>query len=180
MSFVLEDGEVVILREDNVTDANNKNVSLLLTNKHIIKITHEFLSDDKDHYYALSRLRENNGNPNILIGKGFDGKTRLELYFEKSQQFFHFKGFMKEQKWESAITKAYKIRMKEIAKAEREPFTVSTIFAPLIDKIDTAKESLFTREKQPVNSKCPKCGAEIKGLKGEEIKCEYCENIFII
>ena len=180
MSYVLEDGEVVLLRDENVTDSSGKEVTLLLTNKHLIKIIYDFWGNAKDNYFALSRLRENNGTPNVRVGKGDGGKSRLELYFEQSQQFFSFKGLFAEKKWASAIEKAYKARMKEIAKSEREPITPAKIFAPVLDKIEAAKETLSQREQRALSTKCPFCGAIAKGRKGEEVKCSYCEHTFII
>ena len=180
MSYVLEDGEVVILRDEKVTDTNGKDVTLLLTNKHIIKIVYDFWGNAKDQYFALSRLRENNGVPNIRIGKGNGGKNRLELYFEQSQQVFTFKGLMVEKKWAAAIEKAYKARMKEIAKSEKEPITPGKLFAPVLNKIEAAKETLSQREQRTLSSKCPFCGAIANGQKGEEVKCVYCEHTFVI
>jgi len=180
MSYVLDADEVILLRDENASDANGKRVSLLLTNKSIIKITHDFWGNSKDYYFALSSLREDKGMPNVLVGKGNDGKSRIELYFEQGQQFFSFKGLMAEKKWASAITKAYKSRMKEIAKSDREPVKPAKIFAPVLEKIDAAKGTLSQREQRVLSKKCPFCGAITEGRKGEEIKCAFCESSFII
>lgn len=180
MSYSLEDGEVVLMRDEDVTDSAGKRVTLLLTNKHLIKIVYDFWGNAKDTYFALSRLRENNGAPNVRVGKGDGGKSRLELYFEQSQQFFSFKGLFAEKKWATAIEKAYKARMKEIAKDEREPINPAKIFAPVLGKIEQAKETLSQREQRTLSTKCPFCGAISKGRKGEEVKCIYCEHTFTI
>lgn len=180
MSYVLEDGEVVLLRDDNVTDSNGKGVSLLLTNLHIIKVDYDFWGNGKDHYYALSRLRENNGTPNVRVGKSSNGKNRLELYFEQCQLSFYFKGLLNERKWVSAIEKAYKARMKEIAKSEKEPLYAAKIFAPVLDKFETTKDLLLQKGQRIISTKCPECGAVVNGTKGEQIICNYCDNIFVI
>ena len=179
-SYVLEEGEVILLRDEKVTDANGKDVTLLLTNKHLIKIAYDFWGNGKDNYFALSRLRENNGAPNVLVGKDSNNKNRLELYFENSQQMFSFKGLLAEKKWASAIEKAYKARMKEIAKSEKEPINPAKIFAPVLGKIEAAKETLSQREQRIMSSKCPFCGAIANGKKGDEIKGVYCEHTFVI
>ena len=160
MSYVLEDGEVVLLRDDSVTDINGKEVTLLLTNKHVIRISYDFWGNAKDNYFALSRLRAQNGVPNVRVGKNDLGKSRLELYFEQAQLYFSFKGLFGEKKWASAIEKAYKVRMKEIAKSEREPITPAKLFAPVIGKIEAAKESFSQREQRIITTKCPHCGAK--------------------
>ena len=179
-SYVLEDGEVILLRDEKVSDSNGKDVTLILTNKHIIKIVYDFWGNAKDNYYALANLREINGAPNVLVGKGANGKSRLELYFEKGQQFFSFKGLMVEKKWAAAITKAYKTQMKEIAKSEREPFDAAKLFAPVMGKIDAAREALSQRDQRVISKKCPFCGAVIDGQKGSEVQCSYCEHTFTI
>lgn len=97
MSYVLEDGEVVLLRDEDVADSAGKRVTLLLTNKHLIKIVYDFWGNAKDSYFALSCLRENNGAPNVRVGKGDGGESRLELYFKQSQQFFSFNGLFAEK-----------------------------------------------------------------------------------
>lgn len=179
-SYNLEDGEVIILRDDNVTDAAGKDTTLILTNRHIIKIVYDIWGNGKDHYFALSRLRENNGDPNVRIGKDPNGKNRLELYFEKSQQFFTFKGLFAEKKWINATIKAYKARLKEIAKSEREPLNMGKVFAPVIGKIDAAKEALTSREQRVQAKKCPFCGAIIDAEKGTEVTCKYCDSTFVL
>lgn len=179
-SYTLGDGEVIILRDENVTDANGKTVTLILTNKRLIKIIYDIWGNGTDHTLALSRLRENNGDPNVIIGKDSSGKNRLELYFQKTQQFFTFKGLLTEKKWALAITKAYKARMKEITKSEREPFDPSKIFAPVLEKIDAAKETLSQRDLRVLSNKCPFCGAIVEGQKGTEVHCTYCDATFTI
>ena len=182
--YELEDGEIVVLRDDNVTDVNGKKVSLLLTNKRLIKTIYDFWGNGTAYTMSLSRLRESDGEPNVRIGKSPDGKNRLELYFEKGQQFFSFKGLMTEKKWLTAITKAYKTLMKELAKSEREPIDVSKFFSPVLGKIDAAKEAakeaLTSREQRVQAYKCPFCGAIIDAPKGTEVKCKYCDSKFVL
>ena len=180
MSYVLEEGEVIILRDDEAIDTYGKKVTLFLTNKHIIRRTYDFWGNGKDTYYALSRLRENNGEPNVRVGKGTGNKNRLELYFDDNQLFFSFKGLLAEKKWASAIVKAYKARMKEIAKSQKGPINPAKIFAPVLDKIDSVRETLSQREQRVLSNKCPFCGAIITGQKGEEVVCTFCESSFTI
>ncbi len=176
----MEDGEVVILRDEKVTDLRGREVTLLLTNKRIIKVDHDFWGNAKEHIFSLTRLRDNNGAPNVLVGKGSNGRSRLELYFDQGQQAFSFKGLMAEKKWASAIDKAYKSLMKETARSEKEPITAGKLFAPVLGKIEAAKETLSQREQRTLSCKCPHCGAIANGQKGEEVKCAYCEHTFVI
>ena len=70
--------------------------------------------------------------------------------------------------------------MKEITKSEREPFDPSKIFAPVLEKIDAAKETLSQRDLRVLSNKCPFCGAIVEGQKGTEVHCTYCDATFTI
>ena len=180
MPFVLEEGEVILLRDDKAKDAYSQDVALILTNKNVIKVPLYPRKGVSEEYYALSDFRESNGTPNICIGKGRGGKNRLELYFEQNQQYFTFRGIKEEKRWASAITKAYKNRMKEIAKSEYQPLNPKTLLAPVIDRIDAARGVLSQREQRISSVKCPFCGAINKGNKGEKIQCAFCESSYTV
>ena len=181
-TYNLDEDEVVIMQDANVTDQTNHTVTVVLTNKNILKIDPSLWGNKNSYRLPLSDLKESNGNPNVLIGKRPDGRNRLELFFSDAHQYFSFKGLIAEKKWASAIVKAYKARMKELAKSEREPRDTTRTFAPVIEKIDAAKKAVLGAQKEAktVSYKCPFCGARVDGHKGEEITCSYCEATFTI
>ena len=181
-TYNLDEDEVVIMQDANVTDQTNHTVTVVLTNKSILKIDSSLWSGKNCYRFPLSDLKESNGNPNVLIGKAANGKSRLELFFSDVQQYYSFKGLMAEKKWASAVIKAYKARMKELAKSEREPRDATTLFAPNIGKLDATKNAIMGAKNEPkaVSNKCPFCGAVTTGVKGEEITCSYCESKFIL
>lgn len=181
-TYNLDEDEVVIMQDANVTDQTNHTVTVVLTNKNILKIDRSLWGGKNSYRFPLTDLKEANGNPNVLIGKSPDGKSRLELFFSDAQQYFSFKGLMAEKKWASAVIKAYKARMKELAKSERDPRDTSAFFAPIIGKLDAAKNTILGTNNEPkaVSKKCPFCGAVTTGVKGEEITCSYCESKFIL
>lgn len=171
--------EAVILQDSNVS-AGGSNVTLILTNRNIIQVNKGFFGGDKDAWkYPLLDLKELNGKPNVRIGKSRNGSTQLELYFQGYEKAFSFQGMLAERKWANAIEKAYKAAVAEVKKAEKAKKNVGEIFAPLKGTIENAKSVFSPRAKEPktIVMKCPKCGAELVGEKGEQVRCSYCEAI---
>ena len=177
-AYNLDEDEIVITQDSNVTNQNGRIVTLVLTNKNIIELEHGFLGNTKTfHYYPLTDLKENRGNPNVLVGKSPAGKTRLEVFFVSSQRYYSFKGILAEKKWASAITKAYRQRVKEIDRSEHTSLSAAKYVA---GKVHAAKSAILKNQQKAASSKCPFCGAVVTGSKGEEIECEFCESTFII
>lgn len=174
--------EVVIMQESNVFSGGS-NVTLILTNQNLIEVTKGFWGSDKgSNKYPLLNLKEYNGKPNVLVGKGPNGKTRLELYFTGYEKYYSFQGMLAERKWAGAIEKAYKACVAEQKKSEKPKLDVGTIFAPIKGTLESAKQAVIPKTKEPKTKmvKCPRCGAELTGEKGKEVKCSYCEAIVTI
>ena len=174
--------EVVIMQESNVFSGGS-NVTLILTNQNLIEVTKGFWGSDKgSNKYPLLNLKEYNGKPNVLVGKGPNGKTRLELYFTGYEKYYSFQGMLAERKWAGAIEKAYKACVAEQKKCEKPKLDVGTIFAPIKGTLESAKHAVIPKTKEPKTKmvKCPRCGAELTGEKGKEVKCSYCEAIVTI
>lgn len=175
--------EAVILQDSNVsTEGLTK--TLILTNRNIIQVNRGFFGGDKDaSKYPLLKLKELNGKPNVRIGKSRNGSPQLELYFQGYEKIYSFQGgLFAERKWANAIEKAYKAAVNETRKAEKAKKTAGEIFAPLKATIENAKTVFSPKTKEPktVVLKCPKCGAELVGIKGEQVKCSYCEALVTI
>lgn len=182
-TYNLDSDEIVIMQDETVTDQCNNIVTLVLTNKHLLHVEYDVRGHVKRSYrFPLINLKESNGNPNILIGKNAGGKSRLELYFNSSQEYYSFKGLTKDKKWASEISKAYKARVKAIAKSNRESLSAAKILAPVKNKIDAAKNAVLGSQntQKVITQKCPFCGAVAKGCKGEEFVCAFCESTFIL
>ena len=181
--YNLDEDEIVIMQDENASDQYNRTVTLVLTNKNIRTYEYGILGNIKrSNRIPLSDLRESNGDPNVLIGKTSNGKSRLELYYSSSQQYYTFKGLLTEKKWAAAIIRAYKARAREDAKNALDPIVVKRIITPVKDRIDAAKNGMLglQKEQKTTSYKCPFCGAIVKGHKGEEVECDFCESTFII
>ncbi len=184
-AYALDLDEVVILQDFNVI-ANGAEVTLILTNKNVIEVTRGFWGGDKDsNKYPLYALKEMNGKPNVRVGKSPNGKAQLELYFVGYNKVYSFKGLFVEKKWLSAIEKAYKAALKQaIAEEKREKRAanegkgVGELIAPIMEKVGLAV--IKNKESRILSAKCPKCGAEVSGSKGDQVTCSYCDAIFVI
>ena len=180
----LDEDEVVIMRDAMVSDSKVGTVTLTLTNKHVIQ-TYErgFFNPEKVvNRYSLLDLRENNGKPNVLIGKTSAGKARLELYFLQQTKYYTFQSVFAEKKWANAIIKEYKACLAQYKKNQKNQnekkatINVGAILSPIKDTIDSAKSAIIEKQKDHNTRvvKCPRCGEELVGEKGTEVTCIYC------
>ena len=78
------------------------------------------------------------------------------------------------------IIKAQKNRMAEISKETNSG--KKSIIQSIKETIGTAKDSLLIERRSSLKKicKCPKCGAELVGGKGEKVKCDYCDTFVVI
>lgn len=178
-TFDLGLNEVVIMQDTNVHE-RKASITLVLTNQNIIQCNKNIRGSVKSfEKHPLLCLREHDGKPNILVGKGPNGKTQLELYFSGYEKYYSFQGLLTERKWANAIEKAYKACVSEKKKSEKEKLRVGSLLSPLKESFGTAKQ-LITPKVKPSEirtTKCPVCGADISGEKGQNIKCSYCDTI---
>lgn len=180
-AYVLDPDEAVILQESKVSAESFGSVDLVLTNKNLIQVNKSFFGKDKDSYkYPLSDLKLLNGRANVLVGKNRNGTKRLELYFSDAERFFSFNTFFSANKWASEIQKAHKKRMAEIERSKKTANKNSVIKA-ILGAIDSANDKNVQEKAQTKRfCKCPNCGAELVGFKGEEVMCSYCQTAIII
>ena len=178
--YDLGQDEVVIMQDAHVTDAASGSVTLVLTNENIIQVNKGFWGNDKSYEkYPLLKLKEYNGKPNVLVGKAPNGTARLELYFSSFEKYYTFQSTFAERKWANAIAKAYKACVVDAKKVERAKADKGAIFAPILNTFDSAKNAIKPKPKAPkvITVKCPRCGAELKGEKGSEVTCSYCDAV---
>ncbi len=178
--YNLDADETVILHEIGVSTEALKKVNLILTNKNIIQINKGFWGEDKDSIkFPLSNLKVLNGKANVLISKNHKGTKQLELYFGDCERSYQFNKTFAENTWAREIIKAHKNRMAEINKKRNSER--SLIFQSISETIETAKDSfIIKRSSLKRTCKCPKCGAELVGNKGEEVTCDYCDSTIAI
>lgn len=174
--YVLDNDEAVILQASGVYTDSNASVDLVLTNKNLIEVTKGFFGGDKGAIkYPLSELKLLNGKANVLVGKSRNGSKRMELYFSTRELYYRFNTPFAINKWVSAIMKAHKDRMAYIEKSQKQPKT------SLLDSVKgTLDKMIPVKEAVKKSCKCSKCGADLSGIKGEQVTCSYCNNTIVI
>ncbi|MCR5812684.1 MAG: hypothetical protein K6G34_15105 [Lachnospiraceae bacterium] len=181
-TYALGEDEVVIMEDHNVSKGIST-VSLILTNRNLIQVSKVFRgASERTMKFSLLDLKEQDGKPNVLIGKGPDKKTRLDLYFDSYELHYSFQGLFGEKKWAAAIEKAYKACVTDKKRSEKKPINLGELFTPLKDTVKSAKKAVIPINKEPTikTMKCPRCGAELTGEKGTEVQCSYCEALIRI
>ena len=179
-NYKLDDGEFVLLEEVGIKDIAGSKVDLILTNQNLIEVQYSWLGvPTKIVKYSLLLLREKDGKPNVISDKG-----QLKLYFKKFDCQYSFSSSRASNKFQDAIIKAFREafaeREKQRKKEAREERKSSPFYAPVINKLDIAKNAFHSMRvdaSSPVERKCPSCGAELTGMKGEEVECPYCQKV---
>ncbi len=179
-AYQLDLDEAVILQDSHVSN-NGSKVTLILTSKNLIQVNKGFFGGDKDSQkYPLSDLKELNGKPNVRIGKTRNGGPQVEFYFQGYERFYSFQDLFAERKWVNAVEKAYKSFVLNMDPDNKQVSGMGKLLSPLKDTIENAKRSVLPGYREPRMAKCPKCGAELVGRKGEAIRCDYCDTVTVI
>ncbi len=178
--YELDYDEAVILKSSDVFFNGNR-ITLILTNQNIVHINSaKFFSGDKEAYkFPLLDLKELNGKPNIRIGRSERGKKQLELYFQRHEKAYSFHGSPNEKKWAAEIEKAYKSAIeKKKTEMTGSKKRIGNIFTPVKDTFENAKNTITskTAKSKNITIKCPECGAELVGQKGDQVVCSYCDS----
>lgn len=174
--------EVVIMQDSRVAEGNT-GITLILTNQNIIQVNKNFWGSDKSAVkYPLTELKEYKEKPNVIVSKAPNGAARLELYFTGYEKFYTFQGIMTVRKWAGAIEKAYKAYKAEKRKNEKAKPNTSAILIPLRGALESAMQAATPKAngQKAKTIKCPRCGAELTGKKGQEVTCSYCETVVTI
>ena len=178
-AYNLDNDEAVIMQTSGVSDGSMGNVDLILTNKSLIQVNKGLLGGTKGILkYPLTDLKTLNGKANVLIGVSKKGGNQLELYFTGYEKFFTL-GRASESKWANAIIKAHKQRLAALDNSSAND--KGSISKTLKGALDLAMDRIpIKKDILPKTNKCPKCGAELTGLKGTEAVCSYCDTRIII
>lgn len=170
--YTLDEDEAVITRASDVTVGIFGRADLMLTNKNIVQINKGFWNEETGfEKYPLASLRIYNGKANIVVTKNNAGKRQVELYFNNFEKIYFFDKVSIENKWISDVKKAHRQYLENAEKARRKTSKNINILKALTD---SAKSLIPQRTPISKTFKCKKCGAELHGLKGETIRCEYC------
>ena len=178
--YNLSPDEFVILEKSAAKDGFNDWVALALTNQNLIEVLYSWRGAHKDtKKYPLLDLREKDGKPNVILAK-----TQLRMFFDGYDRQYTFETPRECKVWHDAIVKAYKERLAVLIKLQkqeaREERRATAVYTSVFNKLDSAKGALLSRKAGPIERKCPRCGAELSGMKGEEVECPYCQSVIIL
>lgn len=172
--YTLDEDEAFITRASDVTVGIFGKADLMLTNKNIVQINKGLWGEETGfEKFPLASLKVYNGNANIAVTKNNAGKHQVELYFSNFEKIYFFDKVSVENKWISDVKKAHRQYLENAEKARRKAGKNVNIFKTLTD---SAKSLIPKHTPIPKMIKCRKCGAELHGLKGENIRCEYCNS----
>lgn len=170
--YTLDEDEVFIMRASDVMVGTFGKADLVLTNKNIIQVNKGFFGGEKDaEKYPLAELKVYNDKANIVSTKNKAGKRQVEMYFSDFEKVYFFDSIFLQNKWVSEVKKVHKQHLEDAEKARKQAVGKASVFKTLTD---SAKGIIPKHTPVSKTIKCEKCGAELSGLKGEVIRCEYC------
>ena len=185
MDYNLLPNEAIVLKNESVYHPVENKIGelgeLVLTNLNAIYIRKGFFGGTKEILkYPLNQIKILDGKPQVIIGKSSNGFYQIELYLKNGQEFFAFNTLGKKEalKWLDKISEILTGHIADIDSSERS-------YIPGIDVVaDTLKNTIGTfkgafgakdKEKENVTSRCISCRAPLSGVKGQIIKCKYCD-----
>lgn len=181
-SIDLAPNECVLLTNDSVrygSIMSGYTNQLVLTNQSVVLVLKGLFGGVKgEKRFPLAELKKFNGIPQVKVEKASNGDHELVLYLNSGVEKFVFQTSFKTtaQKWANEIINT--------VTGENQVSTYSAIpgteFVAQAVKgtVDSVKNIFGIKEKLPeyVSARCPHCGATVTGIKGQSIKCEYCDS----
>lgn len=170
---------------------------LVLTNQHIILINKGIFGNVKNvQYYNLNQIKVFNNKVQVLVRRKQNGSPILDVYFINGQESFGFESKRKALQWAEHIALLVGGQDVEIGNlgkqigGEFDSFAeqLTDVADQLREQVGLAGESFKLalgirphdiKKNKPVNervaTKCYACGAPLSGIKGQIIKCQYCD-----
>ena len=194
--------EAVILKEVRVARSGTMGLytdELILTNLTLVCVNKNIFGNVKNVIrHPLNQIKVFNGNPQAIVGKKTNGDTALEVYFLNGVETVTFQTGSKKKakKWAEAIVSAICGQSGESvgttnSDKDYDPSTVVGAFKEIRDEfkevgVELMGELGFKRRKkkdkgsstsisEKVGKKCMSCSASLIGIRGQVVKCRYCD-----
>jgi hypothetical protein len=187
-NYNLQPNESIILKNENVYYGKTSG-ELILTNLNLVFITTKGMLKKKyvTKKYPVNQIKVFNEKAQVMLGK--EGK--IDIYFMNGQESFRF--------WNEAMLFSGRKAGNEaagLAEAINQLLTGNTfdyktsksnavpgvgfIAESLKDTFDTAKEALGIQSNsneaiEKIAAKCSFCGAQLSGIAGSIVRCQYCD-----
>ena len=193
VNYNLEPNESILIQTTGVLRDVGKIMTaytdeLVLTNQNIILVSQGMFGNNKGmQKFPLRDIKMANGEEQAILGKNArNGAAQLHLFFINAQDAFEFQNQGKKEvlKW------ADNINLVLTGSSAKRSSTVAGMAIPgteflaetLKGTIDTFRGTLGIKAKsnagdepQRVTTKCIGCRASVSGIKGQSIRCRYCD-----
>lgn len=187
--YNLQPNEFFILNSEYVRRGETRG-ELILTNLNLVYITSKgfFKTTYIPQLYPINQIKVFNGKAQVILGK--DGN--IDFHFINGQESFQFwnndtlfsdkKAEKEAGRWVNAFNQLITGQVSEIDTSVSPAMAAAAVIAGTIkDTFDTFKGALRVKSKNnnetPTKAakKCSSCGASISGIKGQIVRCQYCD-----
>jgi len=185
--YSLQSNEAVIMKSEQAYHNGNSCELLMLTNLNLVSITSKgiFKKTYTTHRFPISQIKVINGQGQAIPRKS----GNLDVYFMNEQQSFRFSNddaFFSEKKaekeaeiWAENINKL--VAGEQVVSCNTDNNAIpgtEYIAETLKDTMDTFKGVFDLKNKPPqtVAGACTSCGASVSGIKGQAVRCQYCDS----
>ena len=189
--YTLQPNESIVMKNENVSHGNT-NGELTLTNINLLYIRTKGVF--KTRYiiqrYPINQIKVFNEKAQAILGE--DGN--MDIYFINGQETFKFlnnETFFSDKKakkeavrWVNAINELRTGQVPEFDMSATTALPGTEFIAGTIKgTLDIFKGTLGIRPKTEgakpygkIAVKCTSCGAPISGIKGQVVRCQYCDS----
>lgn len=154
------------------------NNSLVITDQSLILVKKSLMGHVKDIIrFPLDQIMVSDGEVQAIVGKDGNLNAILSVYFTTGQETFRFE-------WEEDAKKVKKC-ISEVITGQPVPDEKDEFFDDILGfantiagSVNKLKSAFGFKSTEQVSCHCPSCGASITGVKGETIKCPYCDSYY--
>jgi len=184
--FKLQPNESIIMKSEGITH-NNNNIAgeLVLTNLNLIHVVPKgFLRTTyATEYYPINQIKVFNGKASVILGQ----LGKLEIYFINGSKAFSFYNPKEAKRMAASINELLTGEKGEFDSGSSAIPGTEFIAETLKGTVDTFKNVFGGRGKTKssdqsdansghVTGKCTSCGAPTSGIRGQIVRCIYCNS----
>lgn len=189
MNLNLQQNEAVIIHSTSVLHGGFSSAytgELVLTNLNMIYINKGMFGKVKNiQKFPLNQIKVINGQPQVIMAKSLrSSRQQLQIFLKNGQEAFEFQSSSKREisNWINNITKlltgdtAQTLNSKNIMAipgAEHVAETVKDTIGAFKDTFGIGNKNI--KSTKSITDKCIGCMAPISGIKGQMVRCKYCD-----
>lgn len=179
MKYILQPGEVMLLKETSVAHGKNPSFyasELMLTNLNLV-LAKKSLVGGGLRVFPLHEIKVYEGRAQAVLVRSFNGTSCMEIGFMHGQETFAFRlssGKRRLNEWIAKIDEVV-TGTQALESPGRAILGAEVVASVLKDTISVFKSKLGAAPTR-VATKCSSCGAPIEGLSGQSVTCGYCNS----